>query len=52
MGYRNLAECVRDLERHGYLVEIDEEVDPHLEAAAIQAAGFMRQRDRRCCSDV
>lgn len=36
MGYRSLRECVRDLERTGQLVVIDQEVDPHLEAAAIQ----------------
>ena len=36
MGYRSLAECVRDLESTGQLVVIDQEVDPHLEVAAIQ----------------
>jgi 4-hydroxy-3-polyprenylbenzoate decarboxylase len=36
MGYRSLAECVRDLEASGQLVAIDREVDPYLEAAAIQ----------------
>ena len=36
MGYRSLAECVRDLEQTGRLVAIDDEVDPYLEAAAIQ----------------
>jgi 4-hydroxy-3-polyprenylbenzoate decarboxylase len=36
MGYRSLLECVRDLERSGQLIAIDQEVDPHLEAAAIQ----------------
>src|SRR5271166_2369681 len=36
MGYRSLAECVRDLEKTGQLVVIDQEVDPFLEAAAIQ----------------
>ncbi|MBE0597290.1 MAG: UbiD family decarboxylase [Desulfuromonadales bacterium] len=36
MGYRNLAECVRDLEGSGQLVRIDLEVDPDLEVAAIQ----------------
>ena len=36
MGYRSLRECVRDLERTGQLVVIDQEIDPHLEAAAIQ----------------
>jgi 4-hydroxy-3-polyprenylbenzoate decarboxylase len=36
MGYRNLGECVRDLERTGQLVRIESEIDPHLEAAEIQ----------------
>ena len=36
MGYRNLQSCVRDLERHGQLLRIDSEIDPHLEAGAIQ----------------
>ncbi len=35
MGYKNLQECVDDLERHGHLVRIKEEVDPYLEMAAI-----------------
>jgi 4-hydroxy-3-polyprenylbenzoate decarboxylase len=44
MGYRNLQACVADLERHGGLVRIEQEVDPYLEAAEIhrrvyQAAG-------------
>ncbi|MBP1930129.1 UbiD family decarboxylase [Ammoniphilus resinae] len=33
--YRNLEECVVNLEKHGHLVRIREEVDPHLEMAAI-----------------
>lgn len=36
MGYRNLRDCLADLERHGQLRRIDSEVDPHLEAAEIQ----------------
>jgi 4-hydroxy-3-polyprenylbenzoate decarboxylase len=36
VGYRSLAECVRDLEREKRLVVIDQEVDPYLEVAAIQ----------------
>lgn len=35
MGYRSLQQCVEDLERHGHLVRVTEEVDPHLEMAAI-----------------
>jgi len=36
MGYRNLRECVGDLDRTGQLVRIEQEIDPHLEAAEIQ----------------
>jgi 4-hydroxy-3-polyprenylbenzoate decarboxylase len=36
MGYRSLADCVHDLQATGQLVIIDQEVDPYLEAAAIQ----------------
>jgi 4-hydroxy-3-polyprenylbenzoate decarboxylase len=36
MGYRNLAACIRDLEKSGGLLRIDREVDPCLEAGAIQ----------------
>ncbi len=36
MGYRNLRECVHDLERHGGLIRICREVDSFLEAGAIQ----------------
>lgn len=36
MGYRNLQECVADLERSRQLVRIEAEVDPHLEVAEIQ----------------
>lgn len=33
--YRNLEECLVDLEKNGHLVRIKEEVDPYLEMAAI-----------------
>jgi len=36
VGYRNLRECVDDLERHGMLRRVGEEIDPHLEIAEIQ----------------
>src|SRR5262245_4154493 len=36
MGYRNLRECVADLERTKQLVRIETEVDPRLEMAEIQ----------------
>lgn len=40
MGYRSLEQCVKDLERHGHLVRITEEVDPNLEMAAIHLRVF------------
>lgn len=40
MGYRSLAECVADLEKHGHLIRIKEEVDPYLEMAAIHMRVF------------
>lgn len=36
MGYKNLRECVVDLEQAGELVRIETEIDPRLEAAEIQ----------------
>lgn len=33
--YRNLEQCIIDLERNGHLVRVREEVDPYLEMAAI-----------------
>lgn len=35
MAYKSLADCVADLEKHGHLIRIKEEVDPYLEMAAI-----------------
>jgi 4-hydroxy-3-polyprenylbenzoate decarboxylase len=40
MGYRNLLECVRDLEAKRELVRIDAPIDPHLEMAEIQRRVF------------
>jgi 4-hydroxy-3-polyprenylbenzoate decarboxylase len=41
MGYRNLNDCVRDLERNGHLVRIDEPIDANLEAAEIQRRVYL-----------
>jgi 4-hydroxy-3-polyprenylbenzoate decarboxylase len=35
MGYQDLEQCIIDLEKHGQLIRIHEEVDPNLEMAAI-----------------
>jgi len=43
MGYKSLAECVNDLEQHGHLVRIKEEVDPYLEMAAIHLRVYEAQ---------
>ncbi|MGH7448841.1 MAG: UbiD family decarboxylase, partial [Longimicrobiales bacterium] len=40
MGYDSLESCTRDLERNGHLVRVREEVDPHLEMAAIHMRVF------------
>ena len=36
MTYKSMADCVRDLETHGMLKRIRDEVDPNLEMAEIQ----------------
>ncbi|MFC0470661.1 UbiD family decarboxylase [Halalkalibacter kiskunsagensis] len=38
--YRNLEECIIDLEKNGQLIRVHEEVDPHLEMAAIHLKVF------------
>lgn len=43
MGYKSLAACVADLEKHNHLVRIKEEVDPHLEMAAIHLRVYENQ---------
>ena len=43
MGYKSLADCVEDLEKHGHLVRIKEEVDPYLEMAAIHLGVYEQQ---------
>lgn len=40
MGYRNTLECITDLEKHGHLVRIKEEVSSDLEMAAIHLRVF------------
>jgi 4-hydroxy-3-polyprenylbenzoate decarboxylase len=40
MGYRNLRECVSDLERSGQLIRVEQEVDACLEAGAIQRRAY------------
>ena len=40
MGYNSMEQCVNDLEKHGHLIRIKEEVDPNLEMAAIHFRVF------------
>ncbi len=43
MGYKSLTAAVHDLEKHGHLVRIKEEVDPYLEMAAIHLRVYENQ---------
>ena len=43
MGYPSLKACVADLEKNGHLIRIKEEVDPHLQMAAIHLRVFEAQ---------
>lgn len=43
MGYRTLTACLDDLSAHGHLVTIEREIDPYLEAAAIQRRVYEAQ---------
>ena len=40
MSYKNLQDCITDLEKHGRLIRVKEEVDPNLEMAAIHLRVF------------
>jgi 4-hydroxy-3-polyprenylbenzoate decarboxylase len=40
MGYLNLQACITDLEKHGHLIRIKDEVDPHLQMAQIHLRIF------------
>jgi 4-hydroxy-3-polyprenylbenzoate decarboxylase len=41
MGYRNLQQCIVDLRSHGHLVDLEDEIDAHLEAAEIQRRVYL-----------
>ncbi len=43
MGYKTLQACIADLEKHGHLIRIKEEVDPYLEMAAIHLRVYENQ---------
>ncbi|MFT5166702.1 MAG: 4-hydroxy-3-polyprenylbenzoate decarboxylase [Saprospiraceae bacterium] len=40
MAYKSMNDCIRDLEKHGQLIRIKEEVDPYLEMAEIHRRIF------------
>ena len=40
MGYPSLQACISDLEKHGHLIRIKDEVDPYLQIAAIHLRVF------------
>jgi 4-hydroxy-3-polyprenylbenzoate decarboxylase len=42
MIYSSTKQCVDDLEKHGHLIRIKEEVDPNLEMAAIQLRVYQK----------
>jgi len=43
MGYKSLQVCITDLEKNGHLIRIKEEVDPHLQMAAIHLRVYEHQ---------
>jgi 4-hydroxy-3-polyprenylbenzoate decarboxylase len=43
MAYTCLQDCIDDLEKHGHLVRVKEEVDPNLEMAAIHLRVFEKK---------
>ncbi len=43
MAYSSLHDCILDLEKHGHLVRVKEEVDPNLEMAAIHLRVFEKK---------
>ena len=43
MSYKSLNDCITDLEKHGHLIRIKEEVDPYLQMAAIHLRVFEHQ---------
>jgi 4-hydroxy-3-polyprenylbenzoate decarboxylase len=43
VGYKNLSQCLAELESRGELVRISQEVDPNLEIGAIQRRVYQAQ---------
>ncbi len=41
MGYRNLNDCITDLQATGHLIKVENPVDAHLEAAEIQRRVYL-----------
>ena len=52
MGYRNLQECVADLERNGMLLRVDVPLDGYLEVAALQRRVYRAGGPALLCTTV
>ncbi len=42
MPYTSLQDCINDLEAHGHLIRIKEEIDPNLEMAAVHLSVYQK----------
>ncbi|MEL6804033.1 MAG: UbiD family decarboxylase, partial [Bacteroidota bacterium] len=43
MRYKSLRQCVNDLEKHGQLIRVKQEIDPYLEMAEIQRRAYLAE---------
>ncbi|MEL6132706.1 MAG: UbiD family decarboxylase, partial [Bacteroidota bacterium] len=43
MRYKSLRQCVHDLEKHGQLIRVKQEIDPYLEMAEIQRRVYLAE---------
>ncbi|MEL7064613.1 MAG: 3-octaprenyl-4-hydroxybenzoate carboxy-lyase, partial [Bacteroidota bacterium] len=43
MRYKSLRQCVNDLEKHGQLIRVKQEIDPYLELAEIQRRAYLAE---------
>ena len=51
MLLKSMTECVLDIEKHGHLVRVQEEIDPNLEMAEFyEHSGYYLPRPCRGCS--
>ena len=52
MRYRSMRHCIRDLEKHGHLVRIRDEVDPDLEMAEIHRRVYQARGPAVCYENI